>query len=246
MRKVKNAFIILLAVLLLGTGGVLPMEAARLQDQTTTNVVRYESIDALQLKLEQAEDTMSMSFYEKLYLISNGEGIELPDGELELSQENVLEMTNAALLPYMNIFFGKPLDNDYLHYNKAMVYDARNPARLYYFWYVEMSLDASYTDRIVVALDDESGKILAMEVTDPDFNIDESYLQELQENLAALYFETLSLTPVSAWPVYVDSASDRGEENLCVAAAYQLTDTVYGEVTIEIGVHTDGFYINIA
>ena len=67
MRKVKNAFIILLAVLLLGAGGVLPMEAARLQDQTTTNVVRYESIDALQLKLEQAEDAMSMSFYEKLY-----------------------------------------------------------------------------------------------------------------------------------------------------------------------------------
>ena len=243
MGKVKNALAILLAIILLAGGSLLPVAAARFQDKTTTNVVRYENIEALQLRLE--ENVMSVTFYEKLRLITNGAAIEIPDGEVELPKEGILEMTNAALLPYMNLFFGKPLDNDYLHYIKYMVYDESNPARLCYFWHVEMSLDASYTDHIVVALDDESGKILAIEVADPDFNIDESYLQELQENLAALYFESLGLSPALAWPVYVDAASERGDGNLCVAAGYQLTDAVYGEVTIEIGVHTDGFYIYI-
>lgn len=243
MRKLRNILIIALTVALLAAGSLLPMTAAQMQDKNTANVVQYADIEALQLKLE--EEVMSMTFHEKLRLLTNGTGVELSNEVTQISETDILEATNAALLPYMQVFFGKPLDNDYLHYNHAMAYDEHNPARLCYYWYVQLSLDTSYTDYISVVLDDESGKILAIEMMDPDFNIDASYLQDLQYNLAALYFDSLGLSPDTAWPAAVDTAPVE-EGNVIVASSYQLVDAIYGEVVIEIGVHTDGFYIYIA
>lgn len=245
MRKVRNAFLILLTVLLLVAGSLLPSAAAYFQDETITNAVQYESIEALKLKLE--EEVLSMTFQEKIFLIMHGMGIEVNDKNTKIKENDVIEATYAALMPYMEVFFGKSFDNDYAHYYPVMVYDEGDPTRNAYYWYVTMSLDASYDDHVTMLLDDETGKLLAIELTDPEMDIAEPYLQELQYGLSTIYFSELGISPAAEWPLEIAPTAENEAMGISVVAAnYQLIDTLYGEVrevNIEIGVRTNGFYI---
>lgn len=245
MGKVKNLLAILLTAVLLIGGSLLPVVATRFQDKTTTNVVQYENIEALQLRLE--EEALSLTYLEKVFLIMHGEGLEITDEKTIIKENDVIEATHAALTPYMELFFGKPLDNDYIHYYPVMVYDGADPSRYAYYWYVTMSLDASYDDHVIVILDDETGKLLAVEMTDPEMDIAEPYLQELQYGLSTIYFSELGISPAAEWPLEIAPTAENEAMGISVVAAnYQLIDTLYGEVrevNIEIGVRTNGFYI---
>lgn len=245
MRKVKNLIVVLVTAALVLTAGFVPMAAAQFQDQATTGVVKYESIEALQLKLE--EEAPGMTYQEKIFLIMHGEGLNVTDEKTKIKENDVLEATYAALTPYMELFFGKPLDNDYIDYYPVMVYNAHDPSRYAYYWYVNMSLDSSYDDQVIVVLDDETGKLLAIEVTDMEMDIAEPYLQELQYGLSTIYFSELGISPDAEWPVEMAPMAENEARGISVVASnYQLIDALYGEVSdvnIEIGVRTNGFYI---
>lgn len=218
------------------------MGAADMQDAATANVVQYADIEALRLKLE--EEVLSMTFLEKIFLIMHGMGVEVNDENTVIKENEVLKVLDKALMPYQELFFGKAFDNDYMYHYPVMVYDESDPSRYYYYWYVTMSLDASYNDYITVILDDETGKLLAIDMTDPKFNIDESYLQELQYALSTIYFSELDISPVAEWPIEAVAANEKDAMGITtVAANYQFIDILYGEVNVEIGVRVDGFYI---
>lgn len=242
MRKIKTALTVLLTLLLLAAGSLLPMAAAQLQDKKTANVVQYADIEALQLKLE--EEVLSMTFQEKIFLIMHGMGVEVNDENTKIKENDVIETTYAALTPYMELFFGKSFDNDYIHYYPVMVYDEGDPTRHAYYWYVTMSLDVSHDDQVILVLDDETGKLLAVGVTDSEMDIAEPYLQELQYGLSTIYLSELGIAPVAEWPLETAAVEENEARGISVVAAnYQFIDTLYGEVNIEIGVRTDGFYI---
>jgi len=72
---------------------------------------------------------------------------------------------------------------------------------------------------------------------------------EIQNAISAVYFENLELSPVDVIPVdsegmlsetmgTVDGAGDSH-----VLMRYRLNDVAYGEVNVEICVHTSGFSI---
>ena len=82
MHKLKIACLILLAILLTAVGGLLPVAATRMQDITTANVVRYEDIEALRLRLE--EEAPSMSYQEKIFLMMHGEAAEIRDESTQI------------------------------------------------------------------------------------------------------------------------------------------------------------------
>lgn len=238
----KSVLLILLTVLLVTSGSLLPMAAAYIQDKTTTNLVQYESIEALQLKLE--EESPGMTYQEKLFLMMNGMDVEVTDENTVIKEKEVMEAVYAAMTPYMELFFGKPFDNDYIYYYPAMIYDESDPSRNAYYWYVNISLDVSYHDYITVIIDDATGKLLAIDMTDPEWHIDDTYLQELQYGLSVTYLNDLGISPVAEWPLELEATEAYEARGISVVAAnYQFVDTLYGEINIEIGVRTDGFYI---
>jgi len=240
MRKVRNAFLILLTVLLLVAGSLLPSAAAYFQDETITNAVQYESIEALKLKLE--EEIPGMTYQEKIFLMMNGMGVEVTDENMVIKEKEVMEAVYAAMTPYMELFLGGSFDNDYIEYYPAMVYDESDPSRYTCYWYVTMSLDVSVNDTVSVILDDETGKILAVEMIDPDMHIDEKYLEKLQYTLASVYFADLGIEPVAEWPVEVEAYDDTGSS--LAATGYIFIDEIHGaEINAQIGVRPDGFYI---
>lgn len=244
MRKVKNALLILLAAVFLAAGGLLPMAAAQLQDKATADAVQYGDIEALQLKLE--EEVLSMTYQQKMRLVMNGMGVEITDENTRIKEKSIMEATYTALIPFLELFLGGSFDNDYIEYYPAMVYDEGDPSRYACYWHVTMSLDMSIEDSISVILDDETGKVLAMELIDPEMYIEQAYLQKMQYALADMYFGELGITPIAEWPLTVESV-DKYEAtgNSLAATCYQFVDAVYGEVNIEIGVRTHGFYIYI-
>lgn len=242
MSKIKSVLVILLTVMLLIGGSLLPTMATRIQDKSTANVVQYENIEALQLRLE--EEALSMTYPEKMFLMMHGAGMDITDEDTKIKGKNILEATYTALLPYMELFFGSSFDNDHIEYYPVMVYDESNPARYAYYWHVILSLDVSENDTVSVVLDDETGKVLAVELIDPEMNIEEAYLQKLQYNLAAAYFTDLEIEPVAEWPLAVEQYDDMGSS--LAATGYVFIDDVHGaEINVQIGVRSDGFYIYI-
>lgn len=242
MVKVKSVLAVLLTVLLLAGGGLLPTAASHFQDKTTTNTVQYENIEALQLKLE--EEVLSMTYQEKMFLMMHGTGMEVTDEKMYLKEEMVMEAAYTALMPYMDLFLGGSFDNDYIEYYPVMLYDESDPSRYTYYWHVVMSLDMSMNDTVSVVLDDETGKILAIEMIDPELMIEEKYLQKLQYTLASVYFADLGIEPVAEWPVETAPYEETGSS--LAAVNYIFIDDVHGaEINVQIGVRSDGFYIYI-
>lgn len=239
MGKVKTVLAVLLTALLLVGGSLLPSAATHFQDQSTANAVQYENIEALQLKLE--EEALSMTYQEKMFLLMHGAGMEVTDEKTNIKEEMVMEAAYAALMPYMDLFLGGSFDNDYIEYYPVMVYDESDPSRYIYYWYVTLSLDMSMNDTVSAILDDETGKLLALEMIDPELMIEEKYLQKLQYTLAAIYLEDLGIEPVAEWPLEVEAYDDTGSS--LAATNYQFVDALYGEVNVQIGVRPDGFYI---
>ena len=240
MGKVKSVLAVVLTALLLVGGSLLPSAATHFQDKSTANVVQYENIEALQLKLE--EEALSMTYQEKMFLLMHGAGMDVTDEKTNLKEEMVMEAAYAALMPYMDLFLGGSFDNDYIEYYPVMVYDESDPSRYSYYWHVVMSLDMSMNDSLSVILDDETGKILALEMIDPELMIEEKYLQKLQYTLASVYFADLGIEPVAEWPVEVESYDDTGSS--LAATGYVFIDEIHGaEINAQIGVRTDGFYI---
>lgn len=240
MGKVKTVLAVLLTALLLVGGSLLPAVATHFQDKSTANVVQYENIEALQLRLE--EEALSMTYQEKMFLMMHGAGMDVTDEKTNIKEETVMEAAYAALMPYMDLFLGGSFDNDYIEYYPVMVYDESDPSRYAYYWHVVMSLDMSMNDSLSVILDDETGKILAIEMIDPALHIEYAYIPELQYTLAATYFKELEIEPIAQLPL--ESAENYDAMGMSVAAVnYQFVDAVYGEVNVEIGVRPDGFYI---
>lgn len=242
MGKAKNLLGVLLALLLLAGGSLLPAAVTRFQDKTITHTVQYENIEALQLRLE--EETLSMSYPEKMFLLMHGEGVEITDDKMKIKEERIMEAAYAALTPYVDLFFGGFVINDYIKYYPVIVYDGEDPSRYACYWHVILSLDMSANNTVSLVLDDETGKALAVELVDTEMYIDEAYLPELQYTLASTYFKELEIDPVAQWPLEAAvEAHDEAMGMSNVAVNYQFVDAVYGEVYVEIGVRLDGFYI---
>jgi len=239
MGKLKNILLILLVLLVLILGSLLPMGAAKLQDKTISNVVQYGDLKALQLKLEEQDP--KLSFQEKLSLVVHGIGGEVTEEVMRMSPGDVHEAAYAAFQPYADIY-GLPLDNDMLEFYPGMAYNENDPSVSSYFWSVHMSLDVSQNDTITMILDDETGKLLAVELIDLDMDIPAEALWEFQAAVSSVYFEALRAEPVSAWPVETESAVI-GEGVTQVATRYQFVDTLYGEVCVDICARNDGFVI---
>lgn len=248
MRKWKTGVFALLAFVLTAAGGLLPVTAARLQDKAIDNVAQYADMEALRLKLEEEQPDMGVC--EKLLLLMHGVGTEVTGEMTELTGAEVLETMYAQLQPFADMgALTSDLSNDYLEYSPVMCYKDTAPAVYNYYWEISMSLDASQYDSVRAVLDDETGKLLAIEVIDPNLEIPEKALQELERLIGEYYFANLGLTPIDAMQMEMAGKLEGYSKGIladggpCFLMTYLCVDESGGEVNIEVGVDTHGFYI---
>ena len=222
------------------------MGAAHMRDAATANVVQYADIEALKLKLE--EEQPGMGVCEKLRLMMHGIGAEITSEMTEMTGAEILETMYAQLQPFADMgVLAKDLSNDYMEYYPSMCYEETAPTVCSYYW--EVSLDVSEYDSVRVVLDDKTGKLLAIEVIDPNMEIPEEALQELERLIRENYFTNLGLTPIDATPMesvgklkgYTEGILADGGP--CFLMSYLCVDESNDEINVEIGVDTHGFYI---
>ena len=244
MRKVKNAFLILLAALLVAAGGLLPMAAARLQDKATIGTAKYEDIEALQLKLELEEDRAWLSIFEKIQLMTTGVAAEITADMTKIKEEQVVETVVAGLDDYIVdcLILVGDMYYDTLELEPILLYDENDPTRFNYYWWVTMSLESFENDSITVILDDETGEILALECLNLPSLIEDSLLVKFEDIVRENYFGNLGIMPTGAKQIDVESVeADSSAKHYVVC--YQCINTLYGEINIEICVRSNGFYI---
>lgn len=248
MTKLKNALILLLVVLLLAAGALLPTAVTWVQDTLTAGQVQYANVDSLQLTLEERRQSLDM--VGKLNLILNGDIVEVTDKVTQMSEGDVIEAVYAGLQPYAGLgFIPLELDNDMLEFHPIMAYGDTDPDMYNFYWYVYLSFDGYADDTLTVILDDETGKILAMEFVNPYLDVaDMSY--EYVHIISDTYFKDLGITPADAVQIdtegivkeSVDAVQNLGDSHAVMQ--FQIVDMLYGEFHIEICVHTNGFYIS--
>lgn len=250
MTKLKNGLVLLLVFLLVVLGAVLPGAVARVQDELTAGQMQYADVDSLQLKLEERSQALSMQ--EKLALIPNGVGVEVNSEVTDMKGAQVLETLYTQLESYADLgLLTHDLDNDLLEFSPVMVYDEADSKRYSFYWRVTTSFDGAEYDSLNVILDDETGTILAMEYVNPNLYIEAESLWEYQEILRKIYFGNLGLEPVDAMALdtegilgeAMESVMDSGDSYTVMR--YQLIDVRYGEVNVEITVHSNGFIISL-
>ena len=224
------------------------MGAAHMQDAATANVVQYADIEALRLKLE--EEQPGMGVCEKLRLMMHGMATDVTSEMTEMTGAEILETMYAQLQPFVDMgVMAGDLSNDYLEYVPVMCYEETVPTVYNYYWEVSMSLDVSQYDYVRAVLDDETGKLLAVEVIDPNIDIPEKALQEMEHLISEYYFKNLGLTPIDATPMetaeylkgYTEGVLADGGPHFSMS--YLCVDESNGETNIEIGVDSHGFYI---
>lgn len=247
MTKLKNALLLLLVALLIGAGAVLPTAVARVQSSLTEGTVEYTQMDSVKLTLKEEKEILDM--LQKMNLVCNGMGVEVTSEVTRMNGKDILETMYTQLLPYSEYGLFVELDNDYLEFYPVMVYDEKDPDIYNFYWYVNVSFDVSEDDYLTVILDDDTGKILALEYVDPNMYIEKESLWEFQDGISAVYFENLGLTPVEAMPVDTEGTISEtmgtvdGAGDSHVMVSYRFDGVNAGEVQVEIGVHTNGFGI---
>ena len=247
MTKVKNALAFLLVFLLAAVGAVIPVVTARVQDSLTAGQVQYADVDSLQLTLEERRQQLDM--LEKMHLILSGTGVEVTSEVTKMNGAQMLEAMYAQMEPYSAFGLFVQPDNDYLEFYPVMVYNEADPQQYAFYWHVNMSFDAGEGDSLTVIMDDETGKLLALEYIDPSMQNPAKALWEFQDAIQAMYFGNLGLTPTEAMPVDtegvlgdpMESVTDAGDSH--VMMRYLLAGERYEGVSVEICVHTNGFYI---
>lgn len=237
MNKVKNVCLILLAALLVAAGGLLPMGAARLQDEADTNVMQYADIEALQLKLEE-EKQINLS--QKLALIVKGSGSEVKHDMMQMQEGKVVETACAALQPYGEIY-GVALGNSGAEYFPYMVWDENDPMSVNGYWHVYLPLAHSKNGAFNAILDDETGKILSLELLDPAMEISEKYFSEQLSMISTAYLNELGIIPNAEQVIENSESLDKGETQM--GMLYRFADKQYGAYSVEIIVCGDGFRI---
>lgn len=247
MTKLKNFAVLLMAFLLVVAGGVLPLAVAFAQDHIAAGQVEYADVESLQLTLE--EEKVALGMLQKMDLICNGIGVEVTSEVTNMNGKDILEIMYDQLLPYSQFGLFAELDNDFLEFYPVMVYDEADPDIYNFYWYVHMSFDVSENDYLTVVLDDETGKILALECINPESYTSPKVLWEFQEAIGAIYFSNLELDPVNVMPVDSEGILSEtmetvdGEGDSHAVMRYQFADVAYGAVNVEIWVHTNGFAI---
>lgn len=235
MAKLKGFIAVVLALTLIVAGAYFPKAISTILDWQNSGNISTNPISSIRIDI--AKDIPSLG---KLALLSRlGSTIELTESKAKMSKEEVMEAVYTGIQPYV--------DSQLMAYNEQSVQmypclmQAKDDQGLQSIvWFVDITGDPINYTFLQLVVDDETGNILRISFTHEN-------LQGLLFGIEALtvfadvFFNGLGindyasfLAPDLEYAYVGDNAN---------AIRYQLGDSVYGEVIVDLYVHEHGFYI---
>lgn len=238
MGKLKGFFAVVLALALIIAGAYFPKAVSLFLDWTNTGNVYSNSIASIRFELDK--DIPSIG---KLAILGRYDGsIELGESKASMSRAEVMAAVYKGIQPY--------IDKNMMHYSEQEVH--LYPCLIYVqddkdlqniVWFAEVTGDPANYTFLQVAVDDETGKILACSYTYED---NEGYIvgAEAIAVFADIFFTGLDIHDYKQ-AVVSDLEHAYVGENVH-ATRYRFGDAIYGEVNVDLYVHEHGFYVELS
>lgn len=238
MAKWKNMVLLILAACIIAAGAALPRILSSFQDDAALGQIHYETVPNIMLQIRGEEPATPLK---KLAMMAR------MDGGLELS-ESMASMNSAEAQARFYEIMQYYIDTGLIDAFDPVVYESRcmlvsvttDPSLNGIIWMATLiSGDDQNFAQFDVAIDDETGKLLAVSYTG-DRVFSEAEREKMLCAFTDLYFTGLEI------PDYVHFVSSDINgvylgKNSC-AMRYHYVDSVYGEITADLFVNEYGFY----
>ena len=236
MNKLRILLILLLALALLTAFAALPQVVAAVQDTYTIGMSHTSQV--VPVRLEIREDTSAMA---GLALMGKLSGIiEVPDQVASMTRIEATEAAIALLQPYVDAGLIQPFEVFYADVRCYLGQAAENTELNAIFWTVTVICDEEGLLVIDTAIDDESGRLLRVHVTD-NFAPYADAPEEILMPFAELYFDGLGIEDYGAF--VTDDLAERYIGENAYGIRYRFGDALYGEINVDLYAYPYGFYM---
>lgn len=234
MRKWKTFLAIAVMLAFLLAGAFFPKTISGIYDWKNTGVPASQPLGTIQLELRTNISAMG-----KLSMMSRMTGsIELAERKAEMTKAEVLDTVHKALQPYIDAKLIADAPGEVQLYPcLVQVEDALELQSI--LWVVTISGYSPGFSYIDLAVDDETGRILSISYTyemgDPLSG------KEALSAFADIYFTGLG---IADYAQFASSDLDYAfEDETSHAMRYRFGDIQYGEINVDLHVHSNGFYV---
>lgn len=245
MKKYRNGILFLCIFLLIILGGMLPVITAKVEDLLVDDKVHYEEMKTLNM-FQKLSDT------QKAFLLSNGAMVEISEQQTSLKKEMMQEILITMLAPYYDIGLIKSDVTEFsIQCTPFLYYSSTKSNFSSVFWQIQMETVAEYGQHILLCLDDDTAKIMAIsyECTEPVFT--KGYFDYYINKLSSLYlshmnFEDITETIPSDDGLYGAENEEINQKRKYKAElTWSFTDALYGGMELSFILTETGFKIGI-
>lgn len=235
MKQYKWLVSTLLAAALIGGCAFLPVLAGLVQDKLAVEKVSYQQMEPVQLVFHDPDSEADrLSMLGKLYLMSYPRQVEITACETRMSEAEVAECIQAAIVPYIEAGLLPEEIPGNISITPILTYNPGSSGEYAVFWNVVVTQKKEPYTYVGLTLDDETGKLLGIGYSSGGRDFEGWDLHELMAAYTGIYFENLGIEPTE--PLTVIDAED------ILALDYIFGDLEYGEIRLEFYVTVDDFY----
>ena len=232
MNRLKYVLVLLLAAVLILAGAALPRLVAASGDRNTLGSGGYAQMRAVEFELHKNIPSMGkLAMMEHMH-----SAVEILPSKASMTEQEVAEACRSALEPYIEA----GLMEDYTPWQVGVqAYLVQSGTVNGIFWTVYMINDSQEQYEIEAAIDDETGKLLSVWVSDQKFRGSDLQAEYLYI-LADLFFSGLDIREYGS---FATDDLEKWEQERQTAIRYRFGDQVYGEVEVDICVQEYGFSV---
>lgn len=232
MAKLKYGVLFLLCAAIVITGAFLPRLVAGARDDATLGKAGYKMMQPVEFEIHRNIPSLG-----KLAMMENLSGaVEIQTSRASMTEQEVRESCRTQLQPYI----GAGLMADYKEWQiTTRAHLVQNGQVSGILWTVSILNDAEGLYCINAVVDDETGALLRIDVSDQQFRGSELRTEYLY-TLSDLFFSGLGISGYADFetddPTVFGTSAD--------ALHYCFGDVVYGEVNVNMVVSEYGFCVD--
>lgn len=239
MGNWKNPLVILVTLALLVLFACFPTIASAVQDWQNMRQSAFEQIQSVQLDIRGSIPAMG-----KLAMMCRQDGlIEISQDMASLTSAEVEELAFEAIAPYVDAGMADPFHErnaEFYSIRPVLVQVPEMPELSGVFWDVILRGDPSAYYEVHLAIDDETGKVLTMNLHS-DYVITAQEFPRFLDAFADIFFTGLEIEDYGNFET-TDMESAYVGDN-AKAVRYRFGDAEYGEISVDFYVYQHGFYM---
>lgn len=237
MAKLKGFLSVILTMALIAAGACFPKAVSIFLDQKNNGSISTNPISSIRFEVQKDIPALG-----KLALLSKlGSSIELTEKKASMSPAEVMDAVYAGIQPYVDAQLIVYSEKD-VEMHPSMLFQADGNQDLQgIVWFVNIGGNTSNFTYLQLLIDDETGKILNISYT---YEALDAPLvgTEVLTVFADIYFNSLEIPQYADFIVPDLEYAYVGDD--ANAIRYRFKDSIYGEVTVDLYVHSHGFYVD--